>query len=140
MDIANIKATDQVVEIVHPLTKEPIGLRVNIMSLMDDRLKRLKNRILDERLRLDARGKNFKAEQLEENKLDITIAAITGWNWYNPSGEPGDEGYDEKADGSFRGEKPDYGRKNAVDLFEFAPWIREQIEEKIGDTEHFFTR
>lgn len=128
-DIGNITSSDREIDILHPGTKEPLGITVSIMHIDDPRLKKLKRRITDERLRLEQRGKVFKAEDIEENKNNILFSAMTGWKW----------GTD--ADGeqnTFRGEVPEFNRKNVVAVLDDKPWFADQVNEAVSDTEAFF--
>lgn len=129
-DIGNITSSDRTIEILHPGTKEPLGITVTIMHIDDPRMKKLKRRITDERLRLEQRGKVFKAEEIEENKNNLLFSAMTGWDW----------GKD--ADGeqnTFRGEVPEFNRKNVVAVLDDKPWFADQVNEAVSDTEAFFT-
>lgn len=124
MDISEIKTSERIIEIVHPKTNELIGVRVTIMGLNDPRLKKIKRKITDERLRLDARNKNFKADDIEENTYAIVFGAMTGWDWYG--------------DVDFKGKKPEFNRASVIQVFEELPWFLTQIDEAIGDEKAFF--
>jgi len=139
MDLSNIQPSERVIEIVHPGNKSQIlGVRVCVLSINDERMKKLKRRIQDERLRLETKGKSFKSEDIDENRSTLAFHAMTSWEWYNPTGKAGDEGYDETADAKFDGGKPDFNQKNVLEVFTKLPWFREQIEEAVGDEESFF--
>lgn len=135
---ALFKPTDRTIEITSPATGQPIGLRVRIVSLDDDRLKRTKRQITDESLKLQAKGKAFKVDELERNAHMLMFAATLGWEWYNPTGQEGDEGYDAEQMPEFDGGQPDFNQKNYVALVTKYPQIGEQIQDAIGDTKSFF--
>lgn len=137
-DLATIKQTDRTIEIVHPKTGENLGLRVTLVSLDDERLTKIKRQITDRRLYLEARGKTFKAEEIEENANNITFAAIVDWEWYNPTGSAGDDGYSADAMPDFKGEQPDFNRKNFLEMTGEVKWIKNQINEAIGESKDFF--
>ncbi len=126
MDISSIKTTERVIEIVHPSPNgEELGIRVSIMSLSDPRMKKIKRKIQDEKLRLEARNKNFKSEDLEENINNIVFGAMTGWEWYGK-------------DAVFHGKKPEFNRASVLQVFEELPWFMNQIDEALGDEKAFF--
>jgi hypothetical protein len=138
MELTALKPTDRTIEIVGPATGQPIGLRVRVMSLEDDRLKRIKRQITDESLKLQSKGKAFKADEIERNAHNLMFGGTLGWEWYNPTGSEGDEGYDAEAMPAFKGEQPDYNQKNFIALVSELGWIGEQISEAIGETKSFF--
>lgn len=124
MDILSIKPAERVIEITHPGTGENIGLRISILSLEDEKLAKIRRRILDQRLQLEAKGKTFKVENLENNSMTLLLAAITGWEWYG--------------DIDFNGEKPDFTLVNVRKVLEDVAFIRAQVDQEIGKTEDFF--
>jgi hypothetical protein len=137
-DLATIKTTDRTIEMIHPASGERVGVRVNIVSIDDERLMKVKREITDRRLYLEARGKSFKSEDIEQNKNNILFAAMTGWEWYNPTGKEDDEGFDPDAQAVFNGTIPDFTKRNVVDVFKVIPWFSDQINEGIGETKSFF--
>lgn len=138
-DLTQIVPTDRSIEILHPATGETLGVRVGLVSIDDDRLTKVKRAITDRRIHLDARGKSFKAEEIEDNRNQILFTAMTGWDWYNPTGKEGDKDYDADAMPDFNGDVPDFNRKNVMDVFAKLPWFADQINEAIGDTRAFFS-
>lgn len=123
-DISEINYVEKTVEIVHPATKELLGISVSLMSPDDPRLERIKTKILDERLALEAKGKNFKADQINKNRDMILFRAMTAWDW--------------SGDTTFEGEKPELNQVNALKVFAKLPWFRTQIDEAFSELEGFF--
>ena len=138
MDISNIKPTERSVEIEHPGTGAYIGLRIHVMSIDDERLKPIKRSITDERFKLESKGKSLKTEDVERNGERLLFKATTGWEWYNPTGKEGDDGYDAEAMPNFNGSIPDHNQRNFVDLIRAVPWIGDQLREEIDETKAFF--
>jgi hypothetical protein len=139
-DLATIVTASRTIEILHPGTGDRLGVRVNVVHIDDERLAKEKRRITDRRLYLEARGKTFKAEEIEENKNILLFSAMTGWEWYNPTGEPGAEGYDESAMPTFDGsEQPEFNRKTVFAVLEKLPWFSDQVNEAVGETKAFFS-
>lgn len=130
MDLNTLKPTERFVEIEHPKTGLPIGIKVSIVSINDDRMKRVKRKIQDERIRLESRGKGFKSEEIEDNRLILCFTAMTGWEWgKNPSTDE---------DVTFNGSKPEFNMKNVREVFSALPWFQTQVEEAISDEAAFF--
>lgn len=131
MDLSELKPSERIVEILTPGTKQPLGVRVSILHINDERLRKLKRQFQDERLRLEARGKQMKSETIESNLSELTFAAMTGWEWYSPSGNKEDQA-------KFKGSVPEFNKRNVMEIFEHLPWFRDQIGEEMGDDEAFF--
>lgn len=123
-DISEINYVEKTIEILHPATKEPIGINVKVMSPDDPRLDRIKTNIMDQRLALEAKGKNFKAEQINKNRDMILFRAITEWEWTGTT--------------NFEGEKPELNQVNVLAVFNKLPWFRKQIDEGFSELEGFF--
>lgn len=124
MDLSTLKPSNRTIQIVHPATGEPIGLSVTLVALSDERLKKVKRRIQDDRLRLDARGKHFKSDDVEENTYELLYNAMTGWEWHN--------------DCNFKNEQPVFNKVNVEAVLKELPWVRDQIDEALGDEKAFF--
>lgn len=139
-DLATIKPSEITLDIVHPANDElKVGLRIGLLSMTDPRMKKVRRKILDEKLRRESKGKNFKAEEIEENQNELILNAMTSWEWYNPTGKIGDKGFDADADLTFHGQKPEFTRKNVFDVLNELEWVAEQISEAISDEKRFFS-
>lgn len=123
MDIAKLKPAERVIEITHPATGENIGVRVTVISLVDDRLKAVRRRFQNKKIELEKRGKTFKADDLEENAIELLLNAITSWDWY---------------EADFGGEKLAFNEKNVKMVLDTLPWFKNQIVEAIDDEKSFF--
>ncbi len=126
MDLSKLKPIERIVEILHPQTEEPIGVRVTVMSLNDERLKKVRRKFLDSRLQLEARGKHLKAETVEENRDELAFSAMIDWEWYLP-------------EVNFEGTKPSFNKSNVFKVFAQLPWFRLQIEQAFEDEKAFFS-
>lgn len=138
VNIASRKPVEQTVEILDPATDQPLGIRVRVMSIEDERLKKLKRAITDERLKLESKGKALKTEDIERNGERLLFAATLGWDWYNPTGDEGDAGYDPEAMPDFHGDVPDFTQLKFNEIIRELPWFAEQLREKIDETRSFF--
>lgn len=124
MDLANLKPVERIIDIVHPSTGEKIGVSVTVLSINDEKMAAAKRRIQNKKLELDRRGKTFKADDLEENEMELLTTAITGWNW--------------EGDVDFHGEKPAFNEKNVKAVLKELTWFKQQIMEAVGDEKAFF--
>lgn len=138
MDISGLTPGERTVEITHPATGNPLGVRVTLCSIDDESLKKLKREITDERLKLEQRNKSIKADDIERNAQRLLWTAARGWEWYNPTGNVGDEGYDADALPDFNGEQPAFSQKNFVAVIAKLAWFSAQLYEELDDTKSFF--
>lgn len=141
MELTSIKPMDRTIEIVSPeASAHNLGIRVTLLSIDDDRMEKIKRGITNNRLALEARGKHFKAEDIEENNRDLLFTAITGWEWYNPTGNDAKApGYNPEAMPKYNGEVPEFNKKNVMNMLKSVPWFHAQINEAVADTKAFFT-
>lgn len=141
MDLLQIKPSERTVEILNPATGTALGVRVRIVSKDDDRLKELKRAITDRSIHLQQRNKTFKAEEIEENFRKLLFAATLGWEWYNPTGKEGDDGYDPEMTPNLDGDDdPTFNQRNFMRVIIAAPWFANQINEECDDTKAFFNQ
>lgn len=87
-DISNIKLNEDILEIMHPKTDMPLGVRVGLRAIDDEALQKVKRLIRDARNKLQARSKNFTAKEEDENEKLLVFSAMTFWEWYIPELEP----------------------------------------------------
>lgn len=155
-ELTTIKPMDRVIEILSPAASaHKIGIRVSLLSIEDDRMEKIKRSITNNRLALEARGKHFKAEDIEENNHNLIFTAMTGWEWYNPTGDdprtrkdwdklsPEDQAaalahYDPDGMPTFNGVVPEFIKKDVMAVLKGIPWFHNQVNEAIGDTKAFF--
>lgn len=130
MDYSKVAPSDRTIKMLSG-SGEPTGISVVVCSVNDDRLKSTRRKIQDKRIYLEARGKSFKAEELDENQSTIAFAAITSWDWgKDAEGKPN----------TFGDKPPELDRKTAFAVFEKLSWFRDQIMEAISDEKSFFTQ
>ncbi len=144
-NIGKIIAKPRVVEILSPDgTGSKIGVRVTIRSIDDPKMKAIQRKIQNERNRIAAKGKYFKAEDTDENLFEVLFNAMDGWEWYNPTGVEGDDGFDPDAHAGFNeddeadGEVPEFNRRMVKKVFEKLPWFKKQINDEVDDESAFF--
>lgn len=125
MDLSKLAAAGKTYEIRHPVTGENIGVRLVMVSLEDDKLRKLRRAIMDRSSKLQLRGKSFTAAEQEKNYIDLLFAAVQGWEWYG--------------DANFNGEKPVYTRENFATVCEKLPWFRDQIDAEVSEVTNFIS-
>lgn len=121
MDISTIVAAERAVDIKHPANGEPIGLRITLRPDTDPAVVAARRRFLNERL---ARRGKITAEKLEQQQNVVIAAAVAGWEW--------------KGELTFEGSKPEFSETNLLKVLKKLPWVREQIDEELGDAAAFF--
>lgn len=127
MDLQNIKPNSRSVDIKHPVTQERIGLTISLRPVADPVVKAAKRKQID--ARLSGRGRHkVTAVQLEQSAIEVLVAAISGWTFGTAE------------DGTactFGGEVLEYNDINVRKLLKH-DWIREQLDEELGDEAAFF--
>lgn len=141
-DLSTIKPVERTVEIHHPADETRLlGIRVSLVSINDPKMKKIKRKIQDEKLRLEARNKHFKADDLEENVNTLLFNSLTGWEWYNPTGKQGDKGFDPSAEPEFKGKKnPEFNQATVMMMLNEPgmEWFGDQILQEISEEKSFF--
>lgn len=140
MNLNEILPAERTIDITHPGNGSPVGLQMTIVSIEDDRLKTVKRNINDESLKLQARNKAFKADDLERNGEMLLFTATLGWKWYNPTGKEGDAGFDPEAEGNVDGQQPEFNKREFYALIRRFPWIATQLREAVDEEKAFFTK
>lgn len=115
-------------ELVHPVSKEPLGCGVMVVGKDSATFKGHVRKKANERLRKQAmhsrRGKDTEIptiEQIEAEAIDLLVACTTGfWGDLVVDNEP-------------LAFSPDNARR----LYERFGWAREQVDEAVGDVENF---
>jgi len=78
------------IEILHPMTSKPTGLKVSVASYKSERVKRVERRIANQALREQARNpKRIRTVEEHEEKADEIIAsAVVSWSGFEMKGKP----------------------------------------------------
>jgi hypothetical protein len=124
VDLLSIRPDSIEVPIVHPGTREPIGLVLKCVSLEDERVKSVERVMKNKALR---GGRNsITAERMDENTRLLLAATVTGWDW------PKELTLGELVE-------PDCTPANVRKLLDIA-WVAKQLDDALGDDSAFFTR
>lgn len=130
MDISALKPTERRIDIVHPGKPDfKLGIWVTLKSLDADEVKKIRRAITDQSNRLALKGKYLKADEIDQNLINMIVAAVTGWGW-----EKDDDG----EQSSFKNEQPVFNERNVRHVLTELTWFRDQLAEAIGDTNSFF--
>ncbi|MFN4160641.1 MAG: hypothetical protein ACK4FW_01435 [Stenotrophomonas sp.] len=120
-DLSNIVAAERGVDIKHPSTGEPVGLRLTLLPETHPKVREASRKALNDRLQ--GKGK-VTAEKIEENRLTMLVASVGGWEW--------------QGEATFKGEKPEFTDATLRKVIEHLPWMQEQIDQELGDRSEFF--
>lgn len=114
-------------ELVHPVSKEPVGSYVTVVGKDSKAFREHVRRASNDRLRRQAqqqrRGKDVEiptVEQIETEAIELLVSCTTGWREIELDGE-----------------ELKYSEANARKLYTELPWVRSQVDEAIGDLENF---
>ena len=112
-----------VVEICNPNSGEPLGVKITLASPDSGKYRTASLAIQNRQLQysMKNRGRSISAERLEENALELLIEATLDW-----------EGLVE--DGRELACTPENVRR----VYQNMPFIREQVDEFLGDRRNFF--
>lgn len=129
MDLSKIQPKEVSCDIEHPGTGQKIGLRFNVMSLIDDRMVAIRHKLSDKMLTKQQKKKIINTSEIDQNRLELLFSACTGWEWTkDENGEVAD----------WNGDVPDFNNKNVMEVFKVCPWIPTQLDEFIGEDARFF--
>lgn len=126
MDLTSLKPSERIIEILHPKDGTPLGIKVSLISMDDEKMMRVRRKIQDERFRQESKGKHMKSEELEDNTELLLFTAMTGWEWYGK-------------DVTFNGKKPEFSRASVSEVFKELPWFKKQVDEAVSDESAFFS-
>ena len=121
-DITSIAPNERTVEINHPGTGEPIGLRVTMRPESAPEVEAVRRKWLNEKLQ--RRSGRMTAERLEELQVALITAAVTGWEW--------------EGELTFEGDKPEFSAANLRKVLKKLGWVKAQLDEELGDEAAFF--
>ena len=122
MEIGTIQASDREVELKHPVTEEGLGLFFSLRSPYSDEVKKAEREWLN--ARLAKKKQSITAEALEAAKEKQIMAAVSGWRF--------------EGDANIGGEKPKFNPAALRELIRKHVWIRQFLDEELGDTAGFF--
>lgn len=123
LDLADFEANSlETAELVieHPATGKPTSMRIQLLSSDSDVWKKQVMRIRRENMKYQNRRDGIPPEKSQDDALTLLAVCTVGWNGINESGQP-----------------LPCTRENAKRVYEKFPFIREQVDDFIGDRRNF---
>jgi len=127
LDVAKIVAEGSAwMTVVHPVTNEETDAKIHLAGADSEAFRKVERRIKNSRFSKLLKGNknkpNITAEELEENSLDLLVAVTLGWENVLSNGQP-----------------LEFNEANVRTLYEDCAWLREQVDEFIGDRTNFLS-
>lgn len=131
-------------ELKHPATDEPLGVFIGLLGKHSARFQELARKRANARIRqsfqMQRKGKDIEVPTLEQNEreeIDLFAACTTHWRTRTTKADPA-KGIEEKSEPTILhgGKALQFSEANAKFLYA-EPWIREQVDEGIGDLGNF---
>lgn len=105
-------------ELEHPVTGEPLGIKIKLAGVDSDIYKKQLRKLQDRRLRKGLR--TITAEEFEEEQLQLLVACTLDWKGM-----------------IYEGKELEPTKENIRMIYEKFGWIREQVDNFIGDRRNF---
>lgn len=122
MDLGAIALPSATIEILHPATREPVGVKVVLRSRHSDEIKAVERKYQQKVLR-SGRGE-LNVKDIEAQTLDMLVAAVEDWTW--------------SKDAKWDGKAPTLADVRTILADKRAAFIRDQIDRALAD-EALFT-
>jgi hypothetical protein len=146
-DLDTIAASDKGarIAILHPTTKEPFGLFIQLLGKHSTTFRELVKERINNRIKRESmaakRGKTLdprSAEEVEAEAIEMLAACTVGWETEIYEGE-GKERKIKEIKPTMRFDKQDlpFNHQNAIIIYTRFLFIREQVDNAIGDLENF---
>jgi hypothetical protein len=138
------------IAILHPINKEPIGIFIQLLGKHSTTFRELIRERINKRVKAESmaakRGKNLDprtAEEVEAEALEMLVACTLGWETeiYETTEKPGEKPQkvvkETKPTIFIDGEHLPFNHQNGIKVYTRLLWLREQIDDAIGDLENF---
>jgi len=133
------------IEILHPVNKEPIGIFITLLGKHSTTFRELVREKINKRVKAESmaskRGKTLDprtAEEVEAEALEMLVACTLSWETEIYEGEGKDKKVKEvKPTIFFDGQHLLFNHANGITVYSRMLWLREQIDDAIGDLENF---
>jgi len=134
------------IAIVHPATKEPVGINIFVLGKHSHAFRDLMRERINKRVKAESlaarRGKPLEpktAEEAERDALEMLVACTTGWETeFFHVDEKGQRIIDDTKPTIRLGEERlEFNAQNALRVYNNNLVIREQVDDAIGDLENF---
>ena len=117
------------IELKHPVTNAPLGVFITVLGRDSDTFKDYIRHSINDQIRKEAiakkRGRDMEVQTLEMREADtIELLTVCTVGWKNVV---------------MGGNELPFNVANAKRVYSDRPWIRQQVNEAIGDLENFMT-
>lgn len=127
LDLAAAAEKGFELELLHPVTKAPLGTFITLVGKDSTTFRDHVRRSANDRLRKQAvsqrRGSEAEVptiERIEADAIELLVVCTTGWRGV-----------------TYKGADLPFTPANAKTLYTDLPWIREQVDQAVGDVENF---
>lgn len=130
MDIGTVKETTDVI-LYHPVNSEILRnddgseMTITVYSPYSKHVKAVTHAQMNRRLQRAQRtgGRlNTTSEELDASSMDLLVKSIASWNI------------------TLGGTKPEFTEAKVREVFEKLPWVREQVDQGVGDLQGFLEK
>lgn len=114
--------TEEIAELAirHPATGLDTGMKIQLYSVDSEAWQKTIMRLRKENLRYRDRREGTPQDKLQDDSLELLAACAAGWSGVLENGQP-----------------LPFTKANAKRVFKEFPFIREQVDEFIGDRRNF---
>lgn len=120
------------IELLHPVTNAPLGIFISVLGKDSTTFKEYLRQKINEDIRRSAMAKKAGKqepmrliEESESRGIELLVVCTLGWR-------TGD-----KSTITFKGNDLEFNVPNAKLLYESLSWIKEQVDNGLGDLENF---
>lgn len=137
------------IELVHPTNGAKLGLFITVLGKHSQVFREIVRERVNKRVQREAmaarRGRDVAprtAEEVEREALELLVACTLGWDTETVI-KPADKakGVEAEIEKSptitFKGEPLPFNAANALNVYSELLWLREQVDNAIGDLENF---
>jgi hypothetical protein len=128
LDLAAAAEKGFELELLHPVTQAPLGVFITLVGKDSPTFRDHVRRGANDQLRKQAVSKRRGAEievptieKMESDMIELLSLCATGWRNL-----------------TYKGVELPFSTVNAKVIFTDLPWIREQVDQAVGDIENFF--
>lgn len=149
IDLADLNTTEGSdkgarVELVHPVSRVGLGLFFTVYGKHSQVYRDIVRDRIDHRVKRESyaarRNKQLDprtAAEVEREALELLVSCTIAWDREETTGEGDDARKEVKPGWTFGGEVLDFNVPNAMNLYTNLVWVREQVDNAIGDLENF---
>ena len=125
LDTSEAAETGAVLDVLHPTENTPLGIKITLAGADSDVYRKTVNKNVNKRVQRMKPGQSlpFTAEEQEESGLNLLAVCTLAW-----------EGV------VVEGEVLPCTKENAKMVYQRFPWIKEQVDQFIGDRANFLSK